>query len=124
MQKNKKIITITEGQMKFLVAQMIAEETANHMQKALTVKKFLDDNFKRADISKINSEGYAESVPIVVYLDAYTQPIKNLTDEDLLDMLMDKFKNMFDNENERRSFLLSVMKAWYAKDKKLELGLL
>ena len=124
MQKNKKIITITEGQMKFLVAQMIAEETANHMQKALTVKKFLDDNFKRADISKINSEGYAESVPIVVYLDAYKQPIKNLTDEDLLDMLMDKFKNMFDNENERRSFLLSVMNAWYAKEKKLELGLL
>ena len=116
-------IELTDEMIYECVKRILAREFDDRMSKALIVKEFLDGNFKRADISQIGSDGYAESKPIVVYLDAYKQPIKNMTDEDLLDMLMDKFQNMFDDDGKRRKFLLAVMKSWYNKDKKLEMGL-
>lgn len=119
-----KVIIITESQRDKLIEQLIKEVNTQRVQKALMVKKFLDDNFKRADITKINDNGYAEAKPIVIYLDMHKQPIKKLSDEDLLDMLLDKFKNIMDDEKEKKDFLLNVMKAWYIKDKKLDLGLI
>lgn len=119
-----KTIIITEKQRDELVKLMVLEETGMRIERALAVKKFLDDNFKRADIPQINKDGYADAQPIVVYLDKYKQPIKNMSDEDLLDMLLDKFKNIIPDENEKRQFLLDVMKSWYNKDKKLDLGLI
>ena len=118
-----KTIIINEKQRDILIAALVAEENSMMMQKSLMVKKFLDDNFKRGDISEIGDDGYANSRPIVVYLDKYKQPIKNMSDEDLLDMLLDKFKNILDDENEKKQFLIKIMKAWYNKDKKLDLGL-
>lgn len=119
-----KRIIITEKQRDELIRLMVMEDTNMRIEKALVVKKFLDDNFKRADISEIGKDGYAKATPIVVYLDAYKQPIKNMTDEDLLYMLLDKFKNIMEDETEKRQFLLDIMKAWYKKDKKLDLGLI
>lgn len=117
-------VIITEAQRNELISRFILEDTTMRIEKALAVKKFLDDNFKRADISEIDDSGYANAKPIVVYLDQYKQPIKNLTDEDLLDMLLDKFKNIMPDEKEKRQFLLDVMRAWYKKDRKLDLGLI
>lgn len=119
-----KTIILNENQRNELIRLMVMEDTNLRIEKALEIKKFLDDNFKRADISEIGKDGYAKATPIVVYLDAYKQPIKNMTDEDLLDMLLDKFKNIMEDDNEKRQFILDVMKAWYRKDKKLDLGLI
>ena len=120
----KKTIIITEEQRDELVKMLVKEEIAKGIDKSILVKKFLDDNFKRASISEIGDDGYANDRPIVVYLDSYKQPLKKMSDEDLLDMLMDKFKTFSDDENERREFLLKIMKAWYNKDIKLDLGLI
>lgn len=120
-----KIIYITEEQEPFLLEQMVLEELQNlQKEKVLLIKKFLDNNFKRADISSINSDGYNEHKPIVVYLDSYKQPIKNLSDQDLLDMLLDKFQDIIKDEQEKKSFLTKVMKNWYNNNKKLDLGII
>lgn len=116
-------IIITEAQEKYVCKKIIQEEILNFNEKVLIVKKFLDNNFKRADISQFGDDGYSTIKPIVVYLDSYKQPIKKLTDDELLEMLIDKFQNLTDNESELKTFLIKIMKSWYYKDKKLELGI-
>lgn len=116
-------IIINEAQEKYVCEKIIQEEILNFNEKVLIVKKFLDKNFKRADISQFGDDGYSTIKPIVVYLDSYKQPIKKLTDDELLEMLIDKFQNLTDNESELKTFLIKIMKSWYYKDKKLELGI-
>ena len=41
--------------------------------------------------------------------------VKNLSDQQLLDILMDKFKVMYDNEEQLKWFLTKVMIHWYYK---------
>lgn len=117
-------ITINESQANQLIANLVIKENMMQINRIKLVKDFLDKNFQRADISRIGNDGYAEDYPIVMYIDSYKQPIKKMTDEELLDMLLDKFQHLMPNQEENKEFLIKVIKAWYYKDKKLDLGLL
>lgn len=122
----KKII-ITEEQSRSL-ANMLKEETyqmpqdiGKHENKPYTinpdkvkiVKSFLDKNFKKGNYDDIGPDGMPRRTRIVAMITPTGEVLKNMWQEDLLDLLIDKFKNMFLNHTERELFLKQVMNDWF-----------
>lgn len=111
--KKKKIneIYITESQVQYIKENMNFVDT----NKVLIVKKFLDDNFVRAQIPIINNQGYADTMFIVGMKGTDGNVIKNMTAQQLLDLLIDHFQKIYGDKNKRYDFLKLVMKDWYNK---------
>lgn len=112
-------LIINEKQCKKLLSLM-QEDCCHQKQYAyspenvLIVKKYLDDNFKKGNLEGIGNDGLPNNTPIVAIINTKTgTPAQNMYDHQLLDLLIDKFQNMFVDEMERKSFLLQVMKDWY-----------
>ena len=92
----------------------IMNEEINHISdKVLNIKKYLDDNFAKADNSTIGDNGKPMNQEIVVWLDKYKQPFKNMTDEQLFYVIQDNFKNIITNKEIRDKFIKQVIKDWY-----------
>ena len=119
----KKII-ITEQQRDKL-AKTIAEETyqmpvekkANkpytiNPDKVLVVKKFLDGNFQKGNAEFIGNNGRLAKVRIISMPDSNGESLRDLTAENLVDLLIDRFKNMFLDQRERELFMKQVVKDW------------
>lgn len=81
--------------------------------KVLVVKKFLDNNFKKGNLERIGANGMPEKVRIVTMFASNGEPLKSLYEEDLQDLLIEKFKNMFTDKLCRKLFLKQVMKDWF-----------
>lgn len=81
--------------------------------KVKIVQKFLDDNFQKNQLERIGSNGMPEKVRIVTMNSSTGEPLKNLYDEDLHDLLIEKFKKMFLDQDERSLFLKQVMNDWF-----------
>ena len=104
-------IIINEKSEKRLI-QLIKEESL-YTNKVLMVKKFLDDNLSRADYNQNDDEtGLPSRKQIAVWMNG-NEVIKTYKDQQLIDMIQEKFKNIFDDENECYSFLKKVLIAWY-----------
>ena len=125
--KNKKTVIITEEQEKKLI-KMLNEETQVQQipvpkstgkpysidpDKVLVVKKFLDNNFKKGNLERIGANGMPEKVRIVSMFASNGEPLKSLYEEDLQDLLIDKFKNMFKDTVCRDLFMKQVIKDWF-----------
>jgi hypothetical protein len=86
-------------------------------EKVLIVKAYLDDNFTHDpedNIEGIGADGYVTNTPIVYMKNTFTgKKIKPMYDYQLLDLLMDKYQNMFTDDDEKMKFLGQVMKDWY-----------
>ena len=121
-----KRIIITEEQEKKLIQilnneeiqQMPVPEKANKPyyidpDKVKIVKKFLDNNFQKNNLENIGANGMPEKIRIVTMYSTTGEPLKNLYDEDLHDLLIEKFKKMFLDKNERNLFLKQVMNDWF-----------
>lgn len=121
----KKIIITEEQERKLIeilnneeVQQMPVPEKTNKPycidpDKVKIVKKFLDDNFQKNQLERIGSDGMPEKVRIVTMSTSTGEPLKNLYDEDLHDLLIEKFKKMFLDQEERSLFLKQVMNDWF-----------
>lgn len=121
----KKII-ITEEQEKKL-AQILKEEEIQQIpvpkstgkpytvdpDKVLVVKKFLDNNFKKGNLERIGVDGMPEKVRVVTMFSSAGEPLKSLYKEDLQDLLIEKFKNMFSDKICRELFMKQVMNDWF-----------
>lgn len=111
---------------KFIEFLIINEQ--NHAyadaSKVLIVKRFLDKNFVRGNVSELSDEGYPILKGIVGLKDANGQTVKNLTDVQLFYMLQDKFKNIMPDNESRDNFLKQIIKDWYTKEKQLNNGIL
>lgn len=120
----KKVI-ISEEQEKNL-AKILNEETQQipvpkntgkpytiDTDKVLVVRNFLDNNFKKGHLERIGNNGLPESVKIVTMFASNGQALKNLYEEDLYDLLIEKFKNMFTDKLYRELFLKQIMKDWF-----------
>lgn len=122
-----KRVIITEKQEKKLI-KMLNEETQVQQipvpkstgkpysidpDKVLVVKKFLDNNFKKGNLERIGANGMPEKVRIVSMFASNGEPLKSLYEEDLQDLLIDKFKNMFKDTVCRDLFMKQVMKDWF-----------
>ena len=120
---NKKII-ITEQQECFL-ATILREETQQmpvnkkmnkpfcvNPEKVLIVKKFLDKGFSSHDYEKIGPDGFPKKIKVISMNASNGEPLKYMYQDQLHDLLIDKFQNMFADKLERASFLKQVIKDW------------
>ena len=76
-------------------------------------KKFLDKNFKRGQLSKVGDDGLPQLMDIVAMIDGNGDVLKNLYKEQLTELLIDHFSNMFLNHDERGRFMKQVVEDWY-----------
>lgn len=108
----KKII-LTEKQEQQLLEFLILEKTYPiNPNKVLIVKKYLDKNFKKGTLSEFGANGLPVNTPVVGVL-SNSKVVKNLTAEQLFDILEDEFRGMFSDKIERSKFLTQVIKDWY-----------
>lgn len=100
------------------VYQMPVPKKANkpyciNPEKVLIVKKFLDNTFTKHDYEKIGPNGLPTIIKIVSMNASNGEPLKYMYQDQLLDLLIDKFQKMFSDVDERQSFLQQVMNDWF-----------
>ena len=121
----KKLI-ITENQEKILaqllregVYQMPVDKKMNkpycvNPEKVLIVKKFLDKGFSAHDYEKIGSNGLPCKIKVFSMNASNGEPLKYMYQDQLQDLLIDRFQNMFSDKIERELFMAQVIKDWVA----------
>ena len=82
-------------------------------ENVLLVKKYLDTNFKKGNIENIGPDGFPAKVRIAGMLSSNGEILQNLGEMQLEDLLIEKFKNMFSNKDERQKFLHQVLQDWF-----------
>ena len=102
---------ITEGQEQIIINSLLNEQY-DYCEKRLMVKKFLDDNFKKANIDKLDDKGNPIKYEVVVQLTKDKKPIKTKSDKQLFYYLQERFKDILP-EDERDEFLKDVIIKWY-----------
>ena len=110
-----KTIVLSEEQEKMLISHMVTEEVCGWSDKVDLIKRYLDNNFVRADVTTIGKDGAPEQTKVVGWLDGNKKIVKTLTDVQLFYFLQDKFKNIFIDKEQRDKFIKQVMKDWYDK---------
>lgn len=112
-----KTIILREDQLKTLVSDMInvgpLKTYTIEPSKVLIVKKFLDDNFKRGVVDEMGENGMPKRVEIVAMNYPNGTVAKNMYLDQLLDLLIDKYQNIYSDEERRNKFLGQVMTDWY-----------
>lgn len=125
----KKII-ITEEQERALINILSNDELNNKVQQmpvpkkankpfcinpdnVLIVKNFLDKNFTKGNLEGIGNNGMPSKTRIVSTFASNGEALKSLYDEDLLDLLIHRYKDMFLDKEERYCFLKQVMNDWF-----------
>ena len=116
--QEQKLIEILNNEELPVVQQMPVSKKVNKPycvdpDKVKVVKSFLDNNFQKNNLERIGANGMPEKVRIVTMFSSTGEPLKNLYDEDLHDLLIEKFKKMFLDSNERSLFLKQVMNDWF-----------
>jgi hypothetical protein len=108
---NNKRIFITERQLATL-----KESYTIDPKKVLLVKKYLDSHFTKGKMGFINGTGTWEDKPIVSMTDSSGNPVRNMTDRQLYDLLVSKFneeKHLYGDKEKTNKLLQVIMKAWY-----------
>lgn len=109
----KKII-ITEAQEQTLLGCLIMEKTSPiDPNKVLLVKKYLDKHFKKGSLEQFGDNGMPQVISVVGVLSG-GNVVKNLTAQQLLDILENEFRGMFTDKIQKTKFLAQVIKDWYA----------
>ena len=97
--------------------QMPVDKKANkpyciNPDKVLIVKKFLDKTFTPHDYEKIGSNGLPIKIKVVSMNASNGEPLKYMYKDQLHDLLVDRFQNMFLDVNERDLFMKQVIEDW------------
>jgi hypothetical protein len=82
-------------------------------EKVLIVKKFLDKTFKAHDFEKIGSNGMPIIIKVVSMNAKNGEPLKYMYKDQLHDLLVDRFQNMFLDKIERDLFMKQVIEDWF-----------
>ena len=80
--------------------------------KVLVVKKFLDGNFQKGNAEFIGNNGRLVKVRMIGIPDSSGESLRDLTPDNLVDLLIDRFKNMFLDQKERELFMKQVVNDW------------
>lgn len=116
VEKTRRIF-ITESQLKML-KQHINESDNNYFvdtTKVLIVKKFMDKMFSRGKMNSISPNGYPTKTNIIGMKGNNGEVIKNMSFEQVLDLLEDKFHYIYSDQEKRSRFLKQLLKDWYNK---------
>lgn len=109
----KKII-ITEVQEQALLECLVMEQTYPiDPNKVLLVKQYLDKHFKKGSLEQFGANGMPQVISVVGVLSG-GNVVKNLTAQQLLDILENEFRGMFTDKIQKTKFLAQVIKDWYA----------
>lgn len=120
----KKKFIISETQEKELIKrlneevyQMPVDKKMNtpyciNPEKVLIVKKFLDKTFTPHDYEKIGNNGLPIKIKVVSMNASNGEPLKYMYKDQLHDLLIDRFQNMFLDKNERDLFMKQVIEDW------------
>lgn len=111
-QRNKLAKTIAEETYKMPVEKKANKPYTINPDKVLVVKKFLDGNFQKGNAEFIGNNGRLTKVRIISMPDSNGESLRDLTAENLVDLLIDRFKNMFLDQRERELFMKQVVKDW------------
>ena len=114
--KNKRIF-VTESQLE-MIKQHINENSENYYidtQKVLIVKKYLDNAFSRGKMNGMSPNGYPTKTNVIGMKGNDGEVIRNMSFEQALDLLEDKFHYIYTNEDKRTRFLKAVLNDWYNK---------
>ena len=120
---NRRKIFLSEAQIQYINSRINEGKSPYSTESVLAIKKYLDGNFKRGYIDTMSEDGYPTRIKIVALLNKSGEPIKNMTDVQLFEMLQDKFQHLCDDENKRDNLLKQIIKDWY-KDKISKNGML
>ena len=118
-----KRLIITEEQLKAL-SNAIRPNSQNELpdkagpyvidpEKVLLVKKYLDTNFHKGTIENIGPDGFPAKLRIAGMLSSNGDILQNLGEMQIEDLLIEKFKNMFINHDERGKFIHQVLDDWF-----------
>ena len=110
-----KKIKITENQKNNLFKVLTEEANMFKLDQTNMVKKFLDDNFLRANMKKIGDNGLPVNKEIVILVDSNKQPAKYLSYKEVLILLQNDFKNISTDKEQRDEFLKDVLIKWSKK---------
>ena len=99
------------------VYQMPVDKKANkpfciNPDKVLIVKKFLDKGFTPHDYEKIGASGMPIKIKVISMNASNGEPLKYMYKEQLHDLLVDRFQNMFLDAVERSAFMTQVIEDW------------
>lgn len=116
-----KTIIISEEQKKMLdgvdieqskMDDILAEAFCPSAEKVLLVKKFLDDNFTKGMMDDIDDMASPIKVPVLTRM-MMGQPVEQLSGENAVLLLVDKFPKMVSNKDDLKKFMTQVIKDWY-----------
>lgn len=108
----KKTIRINESTARHVKRLIMGESFHPDRTKVLSVKDFLDKNFKRTSSDDI-VDGYPSKVRSVALMGTGGEPLKIMSFGDLLLMLDDRFMSLIKDDADRRAFLKAVITDWY-----------
>ena len=78
------------------------------------IKKYLDNNFIKADYDSMDDNGDMKSNSLVIMKDTKQQPTQHrMTLEQLFEKLKYKYQNIITNKEERDKFLWQLVNDWY-----------
>ena len=80
--------------------------------KVLTVKRYLDGGFTAHDFERVGANGFPEKIKIITMNASNGEPLKPMYPNQLVDLLIDRFQNMFLDKMERELFIKQVVKDW------------
>lgn len=92
--------------------QILSESFYPTTERVLMIKRFLDGNFQRSEIDDIGEDGYPKKVKSVVLMSNNKQPLKTMSQDELLILLDDKFNHMISDKNDRKKFFRQIIKDW------------
>ena len=80
--------------------------------KVKVVKKFLDNGFTAHDFERVGANGFPEKIKIITMNASNGTPLKPMYKDQVKDLLIDKFQNMFLDKMERDMFMTQVLDDW------------
>lgn len=115
-EKQEKILAnlLKEGIYQMPVDKKMNKPYCINPEKVLIVKKFLDKGFSVHDYEKIGNDGLPKRIKVFSMNASNGEPLKYMYQDQLLDLLIDKFQNMFVDKIERELFMKQVIKDWIA----------
>lgn len=123
-------IILNEGQFKTLLKIGLTPTTLKDKRypvepaKVLIIKKFLDSGkkagepqrywgFSRGNTEEIGPDGGSMIKPCFGQMDSTGNVIKNIFQDEMLDLLMHEWPSIYQDEDQRKRFLGKVMEDWY-----------
>lgn len=108
---NNPVIVFSEEQLEYMLSESFHPKSSM----VLMVKDYLDRNFKQSYIDDMDTNGYPQRIPVVVWINGNGDPLKTLSVDDMFSMLDDKFNNLIKDDDDRRRFLKQIIKDWFSK---------